>query len=214
MKNLILISSLVFISTLTFAQFEKGTKLTSLALRVHTYTADERDLISGFTYESKTQTFELKPRFGYFLSDNFAIGTGITFGIDNYVTKQTVDPAIPDGKSRYLDLSVHLFARKYGHVSDKISVFVESTILAGIEDRIIQEEPLKYPERKFKQTYIGQLGIYPGLTVMLSNKLGVEAGIGSISYSHRFRESSIESRTSNKFDAHFNSFRLAMALHF
>jgi len=84
MKTLIVLSSLVLTSALTFAQFDKGTKWTGLNLYGYATSSVSELPFSMDSDELTSQVFQISPRFGYFLSDKFAIGVGRTFGIGKY----------------------------------------------------------------------------------------------------------------------------------
>lgn len=126
----------------------------------------ESNTVKVDDFSASTSSFTFAPTIGYFVSDNFAIGAGLTF------SNQPIDF---DGET--LDATsfgVRFMGRYYLNPGNKFSTFGQASLAFGSIN----------PELEGADNASTlDLGISPGINYFLSEKFSVEATFGRIGYS-------------------------------
>lgn len=153
--------------------------------------------------------FQLIPDFGYFITNNFAIGLNFNFGTNNqkqkyssystyFITQETKSTTYGGGG----------FARYYCKIADKFFF-----ILNGGITYTSQPEKLTYsttdpsyvfssnnPANQEIQNHNTDITIAPGLTYFMTPKLGIQVDFGNLYYTN-----STSKNTTIKRDNHNNN---------
>ena len=118
-----------------------------------------------YEYEEKELTFNIKPVFGYFVSKSVAIGASFDFMF------------VEDDKSNYetnaaKNLSVMIFARYNGRITNKFKFYIEPYI--GRKYYLLDEESKKIKEWFVKTDF--------GLLYFINESFSIELKVAGLSY--------------------------------
>lgn len=174
--------ALLFVTTLSAnAQLVKGTKQIGGYLNVFS-TKTEND--SSYPFDSpknSSQSFQLSPTLGVFLTDHIVLGGSVSFGL----TKQTssyIDGITGDeNKNTYKGKSINLgpYIRFYKPLGESAALFLQGNAQVGFGKT--KSEGLENDVVRKSTSF--NLGIRPGFTFFLSEKLGIEGTFGALTYS-------------------------------
>lgn len=134
-SKLLIMAALCAIGLSASAQTEKGKSFINGAIG---YTSDKSNqtLVSGttITADQKTNSFNVMPRFGYFVANNFAVGLGIGYAQSKttYTSVNVLSSTTYYGTqiAKQHVFTVQPFLRKYVDVADKFKFFGQ--LSAGI----------------------------------------------------------------------------------
>lgn len=180
MRKTVLLFASVFISTLAFAQTQKGDIQLSGTLN---YSKVE----TGNTIE--TSSFQLTPRAGFFLSDNTSIGVILGY------SSQKNETGITEQKTDLFQFGV--YSRFYKPVVDKLFFFLEPSILFGTGN-------IETTGTNDRDNNTFSIAVRPGLNYFLSDKLAMEASVGSLFYNRTKIEGGGSSVETDAFGLNFN----------
>lgn len=173
MKKLLL--SLIAVSALAFttqAQTEKGKFMLG---------GDVEFNSNKDNGASKADTkFNIVPSVGYFVTDNFAIGTGIGFGFskDNAGTK-----AVPsDVATKTQAFVVAPFARYYKGINESFKFFGQLSVPMAFGNEKSTVDGDNYT-KKDKFNNVG-VALSPGFAFFPSKRFGIEFSVQGISYNN------------------------------
>lgn len=179
-KKLIIAAALCGLAFGSRAQTEKGNFL----------------LGGDFNFQSKndkdnaprTNSFGLGPKFGYFISDNFAIGLGASYFYSNQKSWITDDqgPAGPIRKFnngfRQSGFSIAPFVRHYIDLNAKFKFFSNLSVSAGkSRGRSLGESTIDTHITKF-ETKFCSASLSPGFAFFPTKKLAIELSTNLVSY--------------------------------
>ncbi len=121
-----------------------------------------------YQYEEKELTFNIKPVFGYFVSNSIAIGASFDFMF------------VEDDKSKYetnadKNLSVMIFVRYNGKITNKFKYYIEPYI--GRKYYLLDEESEKIKEWFAKVDF--------GLLYFINESFSIELKVAGLSYENR-----------------------------
>jgi len=137
MKNLIKVSILLFLismSSESFAQTTKGKFMVSGGTGLFFSSGETREVYDGETYDkTKRSTMSLIPSFGYFIMDDLAIG--LTGSITNNSTKYEDDDKYSTTIALIMPTAVYYFSKE-GSVRPLVQVGVGYT---SINDKYIPD---------------------------------------------------------------------------
>jgi hypothetical protein len=164
MKKLILTVAAVFAFGFANAQdakessegFSKGSSFITGAFNVG----------SDKTGEDKSTGFTVAPSFGYFVTENIALGARIGYSSDK---KEVANVDVTDSET----LGFGVFGRYYVTPASKFSLFAE----LGVDYNSIEN---KLTDAKSKEIAVG---VAPGVSYFLSNHFALEASFGLLGYS-------------------------------
>ncbi|PZW40508.1 outer membrane protein [Mesonia algae] len=197
MKKLIL--SLAAVATFTFASAQEQ--------EVETYGFNEGDMfVSGsfgigstkFPDDSKENTFNISPRFGYFLNDFIAVGVQAGY------SKQKEENANGDDVVDNSTFTIGAFGRYYLMPAQKFSFFGELGLGYGTTEDI--------DDNKVNGVNIA---VAPGLSYFVSKHFALEATFGILGYnSVKKDESGAESTDSFDFGLNMDDINLGLIYKF
>jgi len=121
---------------------------------------------SQSTGDAKENSFEIAPKFGFFVSDNIAVGAKIGF-----MSQKGEDAAGNDNLDKQT-LSLGAFGRYYMTPASKFSVFAELGVDYGNVDNKLTDA---------KSAEISAM-VGPGISYFVSNSFAIEAGWGMLGY--------------------------------
>lgn len=172
MKKLLL--SLIAVSALAFttqAQTEKGKFM--LGGNVEFNSTKENGA-------SKSDTkFNIVPSVGYFISDNFAIGTGVGFG---FAKTQAGTAALPNAAVKTQEFVVAPFARYYKGINESFKFFGQLSVPMAFGNNKVTADGDNYTKVS-KYNNVG-VALSPGFAFFPSKKFGIEFSVQGISYNN------------------------------
>lgn len=164
MKKLLL--SLVAVSALAFssqAQTEKGKIMLGGNLAFDTYKSDA----SG----AKSNTsFEILPSVGYFVNDNFALGTGVGYSYAKNI-----------GTTETQAFVVSPFGRYYTNISDSFKFFGQLSVPMEFGSAKTVDNSGDVGAKIGNTTQIG-VALSPGFAFFPTSKIGIEFALNGLSY--------------------------------
>ncbi|MET4140395.1 outer membrane beta-barrel protein [Pedobacter sp. UYP1] len=192
MKKLLL--SLIAVSALAFttqAQTEKGKFM--LGGNVEFNSTKENGA-------SKSDTkFNIVPSVGYFISDNFAIGTGVGFG---FAKDQKNTTALPNAATKTQEFVVAPFARYYKGINESFKFFGELSVPMAFGNNKATADGDNYTKVS-KYNNVG-VALSPGFAFFPSKKFGIEFSVRGISYNNN----SLKDNDGNKINGSDKSFNI------
>ncbi|SHG10056.1 outer membrane beta-barrel protein [Pedobacter caeni] len=213
MKKLLL--SLVAVSAFAFssqAQTEKGKIMVGGNVAFDTKKTDA----SG----AKSNTnFQIVPSVGYFVADNFAVGTGIGYGYS-----KTNGIAVADGAAAILgnknsSFIVSPFGRYYANLSESFKFFGQLSVpMAFGKDKAVDANG-NTGAKTGTTTEIG-VALSPGFAFYPTKKIGIEFALNGLNYNNLRKEDGNGNKVKGagydefSFGANFFSPKLGIQLHF
>ena len=172
MKKLVL--SLIAVSALAFttqAQTEKGNFLLGGNVQVSTSKNDGA---------SKSDVgFAVIPSVGYFVSDNFAVGTGIGYQYNkNYSQGATADLGFSTQTSAFV---VSPFARYYKGLNESFKFFGQLSVPMAFGNTKVGDAEGDNMTKVSKDNTVG-VALSPGFAFFPSKNFGIELSVQGISY--------------------------------
>lgn len=175
MKKLVMIAAaLLLVAGGAFAQKGKKYIGTSIMLpsqqNVSSRISEGNGFATGVTYRKsgdvKITTVGVTPDFGYFLSDNLAVGVALGY------THESNENGITQGtKVSTNAYGINPYARYFFHTSERLSLFLQPGVL--------------YSTNKVGDadaSHVFYAGIQPGLEYKLSDKFDFVGHIGNVGY--------------------------------
>jgi hypothetical protein len=165
-KFLPICSLLLFFSSSSFAQFQKGDKLLGFGLNFQSST---NEINSGFIPQTNKSTgYGLSVELGFALKENRLNGFFIS---GNYGLSKNEFPSQPitNSKSDYFNVGAGYFTRRYKSIGKSFFVFGEGRVgfnYAGQNNPGINANKSK--------SYGVNAGIYPGIAYKLNNRFFLE----------------------------------------
>jgi hypothetical protein len=157
MKKVLFIASMALLSFNGFSQYSKGSMFASGMVGIS----------SSSQGDDKNSSFEFSPSFGYFLTDNIAVGASVGIGSN---TAEVGSVKTTDEST----FSFGGFARYYTTPANNFSFFANLGVAyASATDNIAP---------KVKTTGFG-LSVAPGVSYFLSKHIAMETSIGILNYS-------------------------------
>ncbi|MBB2150705.1 outer membrane beta-barrel protein [Pedobacter gandavensis] len=170
MKKIAISIIILAISTFTLqAQTEKGTKLIGGGFRFNTNNTQ-------FGNDYRTYTYELSPKAGYFVGDNFAIGTKLTLGY----TKSRQENTTINNSSR-LSFGAAPFARHYIRITDRFRFFSEFE-LNWITEKYKGFQNPEIAVEQYTRVHSYGAELRPGLAFFPTKKWAVEMSFPLLGY--------------------------------
>ncbi len=171
MKKVLFIAAFAAVSLTSSAQFAKGDSYISGNVG---FTSSSKKLNSTTTVLENKTDLSVSPNYGYFVTNNIAVGVGLGYGM-NTTKNDATGAKIVDGST----LSAGVFARYYTTPAKAFSFFGNLGVnyTSGTE---------KLPT-SVKTTGF-DVAIAPGISYFVSNRLAIESTIGSLGYSTKKRD--------------------------
>jgi hypothetical protein len=186
---LIILISLSFMSV--YSQTEKGKMFVGGLIDYYSYRISCIDSLNKNDLNYKK--FQFIPVFGYFITNNFAIGLNINFGTYSDTQSNSWNsPYITTRKTKSITYGGGGFARYYCKIVDKFFF-----ILNGGITYTSQPEKLTYshtdpsyvfpsnsPANQDIQNHITDCTLAPGLIYFITPKLGIQIDFGKLYYTN------------------------------
>lgn len=177
---------LIFICLVSFNIFAQN-KQGSLAIggTLNLDLGSQKDKNANVTTDGpKTTGFTLIPSAEYFISDKFSAGIGI--GYDSYRRKDV------NGNNTTITSTgapvIKPFVRMYFPMGEKVSIFAQGSIYLEPGKTTTKTTIANVTTSASNNDFTLRIGVTPGLSVSLSDKIALEATFGFIGYDHNSQE--------------------------
>ncbi len=180
--QLFIMAALCAIGLAANAQTEKGKRFINGSIGF-TSNKNSQTVSASPTYstEQKTEAFNIVPRFGYFVADNWTIGLGAGYSRSkstaNTVNSTSSAIILASQTAKQHVFSIEPFVRKYVDVADKFKFFGELNIGVGFGkavNRAVYGAPINSDqEDSYKLTSYGA-ALAPGFAFFPSKKWAIE----------------------------------------
>jgi hypothetical protein len=174
MKKLLL--SLIAVSALAFttqAQTEKGKFMLGGNVEFNSNKVDGAN--------KANTTFDIVPSVGYFVTDNFAIGTGVGFETSKIHTSTTVAGNTIGATRKDQAFVVAPFARYYKGITEQFKFFGQLSVPMSFGNTKVGDVDGNNYAKVSKYTNVG-VALSPGFAFFPSKKFGIEFSVEGISY--------------------------------
>ena len=189
MKKIILSVSMALMSTVAFSQIESGTMFLGGTIGFSSGSAERT--IGGTTDDlGSTSRFQLKPSFGYMLTDN--IGAGLRVGIDNMTDTEFEGADGLEVEDTENLTTIGLFGRYYLPVAgDKLFFHADLGFDIGFGTNTDESvQPVGTPPEEqvvSSETDVStfDIGLTPGFDYFIGDKWAIEMNWGFLGYGSR-----------------------------
>ncbi|MBB5634287.1 hypothetical protein HDE68_000172 [Pedobacter cryoconitis] len=123
--------------------------------------------------------FNIVPSVGYFVSDNFAIGTGIGYGFSKSHEATTL---LPNAALKTQEFVVAPFARYYKGINESFKFFGQLSVPMAFGNNKVTTDGDNYTKTS-KYSNVG-VALSPGFAFFPSKKFGIEFSVQGISYNN------------------------------
>ncbi len=183
------------------AQFNKGDKFIGGSLSIQTLHSPYTPDIMFFT---KGTGITISPQIGFLLNEKLAFGGNLIYSSIHYVAGPDTSEATSDMHT----YSIGLFLRRYYSINEKFLFSLTGNADYG---RGKNQYSSKVSDDETKN-YKYSISVYPSFIFFPSQKWGIEASIGNISYDHT---KTIDSdNKTDTFGIGYGSFILGFAYYF
>ncbi len=190
MKKLLLTAFCLFLGAGAFGQIQQGNFQLGGNL---SYFSNENGALESSSYQ-------VLPRVGYFVSDNFSLGVQVGLGGRSFESGNTEDT--------YDEFVYGIFGRFHKNLSEKVYLYIEPNLTLGSGDATI---PTNNGSLETDYSSL-RLGVNPGIIYFLTDKIGLEFGIGLIQYSEEKREGTNFNQTNDSFSLSLNPVQINTGL--
>jgi len=124
--------------------------------------------------EKSDVSFNIVPSVGYFVSDNFAIGTGVGYTYDKQVSDNNLNQAF----------QVSPFGRYYVDLSDQFKFFGQLSVpMAFGNNKFVSDQGDVADDKYASTTNIG-VNLAPGFAFYPTKRIGIEFSVNGLAYNH------------------------------
>lgn len=164
---------LLLVTTTSHAQFTQSAK--TIGGGIH-YESGRRDLADGIEYRNSVFDFSLAG--GIFLQDNIEAGLSLGLYSERWRSAQGKN----ENENRSGTFYIGPYARLYNPITDVVGLFGEAGFSVGYGGGRIERGNGPTTETRNSSFNVG---IQPGIILMVNENLGLEALIGRLEYSRR-----------------------------
>jgi hypothetical protein len=184
MKRLILIMLVVPLAVK--AQFTKGDLFLGGSLGVNTVDFPGADYAKNIS-----NSFSVGPKIGYFINEKWAIGGSVGYSYSNQVLDYSVTPYYSNSRSTSRTFSANVLARRYFAITDKFLFTLEgslgfsrsNTTNSYATSQVSTGGPEPYDDNA--PAYTLSATVRPLFVFFPTPHWGIEAGLGTLSFSHQ-----------------------------
>ncbi|MFS4468635.1 outer membrane protein [Maribacter sp. 2210JD10-5] len=170
----------------------------------------------SFFNENKNFSFTFLPNLGYTVKDNFIVGLGLGYGYTKSENLGNNNGEVTSSSLNEFDtFIVFPYIRTYWPVHKNLAFYIQAEgrydfVKFKNQDRLLE---LEGPQRTTNQIF---LGIRPGITFFISDKLALETSLGSLGYRKSYfsfdNDNSERTSDSSAFNFSLNSSDLLFGL--
>jgi hypothetical protein len=190
-SKLFIMAALCAIAFKSNAQTEKGNFLLGGSVNFSTSNNENEN-------PAKRTTFGVAPRVGYFVSDNWAVGTTLDYSISK--TKGSIQGEMTYIGYQSINYGISPFVRYYTRIADNFKFFGDFNVNAIRGSQKEVDEHGEVGITTYKSTRYST-AISPGLAFFPAKKWAIEFQFPLLSYSRQKETSQIAERSSFKNDA-------------
>lgn len=204
MKHL-LTSILLLVSLHTFGQFTRGNKVISGLFSLNVQRAPgspNGNLIN------KSNTFDIVPTYGVFISDNLEVGGQLGYKSSSY-ERNVPDPYIYEW--RYFNIHAGAYVQRYFTITDNFLFSLTGNITYGSGKSTSKSTNTTNNDSSETEQKINTLSINinPNFIFFPSKNWAIRAGIGSLGYSSS--KNKLDNIRSNTFNANYGTIGLGIS---
>ncbi|WP_432714225.1 outer membrane beta-barrel protein [Pedobacter sp.] len=167
MKRLLLsIVALVAFTFSTQAQTEKGNVLLGGKVGFGSSKTDGAN--------KADVNYNLVPTVGYFVGDNFAVGTGVGYNYNKEVSHKNLNKAF----------EVSPFGRYYVDVADQFKFFGQLSVPMAFGSNTLVDNDGKKADSKYASTTSIGVNLAPGFAYYPTKKVGIEVSVNGLGYNN------------------------------
>ncbi len=205
MKSIILVVACLSMATTGFSQFNKGDKLLVGGFSIQT---DKRSSTTTLGSANEFNVYSVNPAIGFFLNDKTALG--IRLGYSNTFSKDFI-PGYYNSENNSNSYYGGIMIRRYFLLSEKFYFLIDGSIgySKGDNTSTTIDYGNGFNSRIETKTSEFSTAVTPKFVFFPSPKWGIEAGIGSVSYSNTSYNTS--SGSSNRLYINYGVFTLGFA---
>jgi len=152
-------------------------------------------------------SFSIVPSAGYFVSNNFALGTGVGYTYDKQVSRLQLNEAFV----------VAPFGRYYVGLSDQFKFFGQLSVPMAFGNNKVVDLDGNVGEKYASTTSIG-VNLAPGFAFFPTKRIGIEVSVSGLSYNNLNVKNELTGNevTSNSFGLDADTFapKLGVQFHF
>ncbi|QPH40659.1 outer membrane beta-barrel protein [Pedobacter endophyticus] len=152
-------------------------------------------------------SFSIVPSAGYFVSDNFALGTGVGYTYNKQVSRLQLNEAFV----------VAPFGRYYVGLSDQFKFFGQLSVPMAFGNNKVVDLDGNVGEKYASTTSIG-VNLAPGFAFFPTKRIGIEVSVSGLSYNNLNVKNELTGNevTSNSFGLNADTFapKLGVQFHF
>jgi len=152
-------------------------------------------------------SFSIVPQVGYFVGNNFAIGTGVGYTYDKQVSDNNLNQAF----------QVSPFGRYYVNLSDQFKFFGQLSVPMAFGNNKVVDAQGETGAKVGSTTSIG-VNVAPGFAFFPTKRIGIEVSVNGLGYeNYQVKNEATGAKvTSNSFGLEANTFapKLGVMFHF
>lgn len=184
MKQILLTVTIITLYSQTSAQIQKGAKLLEGVISFNSRRTTG-DFISNGSFvnnnvNSKTTSFSLQPKIGFFTSETFLVGIGAAYEYSHFKATSPVVPSYISLQKKNLYF-LNPYVRKYFLLKENLFFTISLNLLIG---RGREEYNWMGGVTNF-DVVEWRTNITPGLTYFVSDQWAVTANFGQLFYNYR-----------------------------
>jgi len=205
----LLIGLIIQLHSIAEAQVSKGTYLIGGNFSFNYSKGEGNSNLAS----QKSLQYAILPKIGYFVAENWAIGTRI--GFENNKSEYSFSPITEKNSNPTFVFAP--FARYYYMLGEKAGVFIQGTVNFEKGNRVNEQtNNSTNVTQTSKQKVSGlEIGLTPGFVFFPSPKFGLETTFGFLGYARRKTKGNDATATSNNFVAYASSLSyLNIGLHY
>lgn len=205
MRSIILIAVWLSVTTTGFSQFTKGDKLLVGDFSIQT---EKRSNTSTMGSEYETRIYSINPTIGFFVNENVAVGFGL--GYSNSFSKDVM-PGYYKSEGNNNSFYAGFMVRRYVLLSEKFFFLIEGKLnyVRGENSTSYISYNNGFNIKGESKTDDFSAVVAPRFVFFPTPKWGIEAGIGSLSYSSTSTSNS--NASTSRFNLNYGVFSLGFA---
>ncbi|MCF2876257.1 MULTISPECIES: outer membrane beta-barrel protein [unclassified Tenacibaculum] len=171
------------------------------------YTNNSTNDFSSNVNKSESLNFNISPKIGYSITNNLIIGLGIGYGYNKHENNPASSNSIIKNKS----YSIFPYIKKYFSLGKKLAFSLHGEFRYTHSK---YENHTSLNNVSFNKSNDYFVGIRPGVTYFLNNKIALEANIGALGYTRTIHKSPLNTftHTIDNFNFNLNSSNLNFGL--